>query len=273
MENTASVKNRQDRSEELVKTQKLVTTLARNDFRTRFAGSYLGIVWAFVQPIVTIFVYWFVFSTLRAHAVREVPFVLWLIAGLVPWFYFQEALNSGTNSLIEYSYLVKKVVFNIDILPMVKLCSALYVHAFFVAVVVILYTVMGHFPGISVLQLLYYSLCMFLMVLGVSYLTSSVVIFFRDLSQIINIVLQVGVWMTPIMWNFDDLHLNRILQYIFKLNPMYYIVSGYRDSLINRVWFWQHPALTAYFWVFTIGMFVLGRRVFNRLRVHFADVL
>ena len=70
-----------------------------------------------------------------------------------------------------------------------------------------------------------------------------------------------------------DLHLKRILQYLFKLNPMYYIVSGYRDSLINRVWFWQHPALTAYFWVFTIAMFVLGRRVFNRLRVHFADVL
>ena len=257
----------------ILENWKLSMTLARNDFRTRFAGSYLGIIWAFVQPIVTIFVYWFVFSTLRAHAVREVPFVLWLIAGLVPWFYFQEALNSGTNSLIEYSYLVKKVVFNIDILPMVKLCSALYVHVFFVCVVVLLYTVMGHFPGIIVIQLLYYSMCMFLMVLGVSYLTSSVVIFFRDLSQIINIVLQVGVWMTPIMWNFDDLHLNRILQYIFKLNPMYYIVSGYRDSLINKVWFWQHPALTAYFWVFTIVMFVLGRRVFNRLRVHFADVL
>ena len=54
---------------------------------------------------------------------------------------------------------------------------------------------------------------------------------------------------------------------------MYYIVSGYRDSLINKVWFWQHPALTAYFWAFTLIMFWLGRRVFGRLRVHFADVL
>ena len=111
------------------------------------------------------------------------------------------------------------------------------------------------------------------MVLGLSYFTSAVVIFFRDLTQIINICLQVGVWMTPIMWNFEDLHLGRILQYIFKLNPMYYIVSGYRDSLIGHVWFWQHWALSLYFWAFTILTFVLGRRVFNRLRVHFADVL
>ncbi len=255
------------------KDRRLIMSLAKNDFKTRYAGSYLGIVWAFVQPVVTIFVYWFVFSTLRAHAVREVPFVLWLIAGLVPWFYFQEALNSGTNSLIEYSYLVKKVVFKISILPVVKLCSALYVHLFFVAVVVLLYTVMGHFPGVTVIQLVYYSGCMFVLVLGMTYLTSALVIFFRDLTQIINIVLQVGVWMTPIMWNFDDLNLGKTLRLIFQLNPMYYIVSGYRDSLIDRIWFWQRPGLTLYFWVFTVLMFLLGRRVFRKLRVHFADVL
>ena len=255
------------------KDARLIASLAKNDFRTRYAGSYLGIVWAFVQPVVTIFVYWFVFSTLRAHAVREVPFVLWLIAGLVPWFYFQEALNSGTNALIEYSYLVKKVVFKISILPVVKLCSALYVHLFFVAVVVLLYTVMGHFPGVTVIQLVYYSGCMFLLVLGMTYLTSAIVIFFRDLTQIINIVLQVGVWMTPIMWNFDDLNLGKALRVIFQLNPMYYIVSGYRDSLIDKVWFWRKPLLTLYFWAFTVIIFLVGRRVFTKLRVHFADVL
>ena len=257
--------NKQDR--------KLVATLAHNDFKTKYAGSYLGIVWAFVQPVVTILVYWFVFSTVRSGADRAVPFVLWLIAGLVPWFFFQDGLNSGTNSLIEYSYLVKKVVFKIEILPVVKLCSALYVHLFFMAVVVVLYTVMGYFPGITVIQLLYYSAAMFIMVLGIVYLTSSVVIFFRDLTQIIAICLQVGVWLTPIMWNFDDLHLNKYLQMVFEINPMYYIVTGYRDSLIDGIWFWQRPGLTAYFWIFTIVVFWFGRRTFEKLKVHFADVL
>ena len=262
-----------DRWALFVKNCKLVSRLAGNDFKTKYAGSYLGIVWAFIQPVVTILVYWFVFSMVRAGAVRKVPFVLWLIAGLVPWFFFQEGLNSGTNALVEYSYLVKKVVFQIDILPLVKLFSALYVHLFFVGVVVLLYIVMGFFPGVTIIQLVYYSLCMFLLVLGMIYLTGSVVVFFRDLTQMINIALQVGVWMTPIMWNFDDLNLGKTLRFIFKLNPMYYIVSGYRDSLIDRVWFWQRPVLTLYFWGVTVLLFIIGRRTFRKLKVHFADVL
>ncbi len=253
--------------------RKLIWRLARNDFKTKYAGSYLGIIWAFVQPVVTICVYWFVFSTIRAARVREVPFVLWLMAGLVPWFYFQDALNSGCNALLEYSYLVKKVVFRIDILPIVKLVSGLFVHIFFVSVTILLYILLGHAPGITVIQVIYYSFSMFVLVLGIAYLTSAVVIFFKDLSQMINIFLQVGVWMTPIMWNFDDLHLTGWIVKVFKLNPMYYIVEGYRDSLIDGVWFWQRPALTIYFWCVTLLLFVFGRRVFGKLKVHFADVL
>ncbi len=251
----------------------LVWRLSKNDFKTKYAGSYLGIVWAFVQPIITILVYWFVFSTIRAARVRNVPFVLWLMAGLVPWFYFQDTMIGGCNSLLEYSYLVKKVVFRIDILPMVKLVSSVFVHVFFVTVTIVLYTIMGYVPGVTVIQVLYYSAAMFVLVLGISYFTSAVVVFFRDLSQIISIALQVGVWMTPIMWNFQDLNLNGVVVTIFKLNPMYYIVEGYRDSLINHVWFWQHPVLTAYFWCLALGLLFFGRRMFTKLKVHFADVL
>ena len=252
---------------------KLVLRLSANDFRTRYAGSYLGIVWAFIQPVVTIFVYWFVFSIFRSGAVRNVPFVLWLIAGLVPWFFFQDSLNSGTGALIEYSYLVKKVVFKISILPVVKLCSALYVHLFFIGVMVFLYLIMGCFPGLTILQIPYYTGAMFVMVLGVAYLTCSVVVFFRDLSQIINIILQVGVWMTPIMWDFTDIHLPPAVQTIFRMNPMFYIVQGYRDSMVDKIWFWERPWQTLYFWVLTGVLFWLGRRVFRKLRVHFADIL
>ncbi len=251
----------------------LVFRLARNDFRTRFAGSYLGIIWAFVSPIVTIMLYWFVFSKIRAARVRNVPFVLWLMAGLVPWFYFSEALSTGCSCLMEYSYLVKKMVFRIEILPVVKLTSALIVHVFFVCVTILLYTVLGYFPGITVIQVIYYSGCLFVLALGLSYLTSSVVVFFRDLTQIIGIVLQVGVWLTPIMWNFEDLNLHGVIVYIFKLNPLYYIVEGYRDSLINGVWFWQHPALTVYFWALALFLLWFGRKIFGKLKIHFADVL
>ena len=117
---------------ELYKNRRLVFKLAKNDFKTKYAGSYLGIVWAFVQPIVTILVYWFVFSVGFRSGTGDlgVPFVLYLVAGIVPWFFFQDALIGGTNSLLEYNYLVKKVVFNISVLPVVKIISRCLCTAF-----------------------------------------------------------------------------------------------------------------------------------------------
>ena len=259
----------------LITQRRLIWPLAKNDFRKKFAGSYLGVVWALVQPVVTVLVYWFVFQVgLRQTAqVDGVPFILWMLAGLVPWFYFNDALQGGTKSLIEYSYLVKKVVFRIEILPIVKAVSALYVHAFFVALTWLLYCVYGKFPGLFTLQVFYYTFCMFLMVLSLSYGTSAITVLFRDMEQLVAIVLQIGVWATPIMWNLTSIGLPKWLVILFKMNPMYYIVTGYRHAIYGRVWFFERGWVNLYFWAWAIGMFVLGNAIFRRLKVHFADVL
>lgn len=141
----------------LWENRKLIMNLAKNDYKKKFAGSYLGIIWAFIQPVVTVLVYWFVFEVglnskvndLRTGA--EVPFVIWLMAGLIPWFYFQEAWSGGTSVLIEYTYLVKKVVFQIETLPVVKLISALFTHLFFVTFTIILFAFMGYTPDLYTL--------------------------------------------------------------------------------------------------------------------------
>lgn len=266
---------RQKLPQELYQNRKLIWSLSKNDFRTKYAGSYLGIVWAFVQPVVTVLVYWFVFGMVRQGSPKAVPFVLWLITGLVPWFFFQEALTQGTNCLIEYSYLVKKIVFHIDILPVIKIISALFVHLFFVAFTVFLFCCYGYFPDIYAVQLLYYSLCVFILSLALTYATCAVTAFFRDLKQIIAIVLQVGVWMTPIMWDFQDMNIDPYsnLARLLKVNPMYYVVAGYRNALIDKQWFWEHPWQTVYFWAVTAALFALGIKLFRKLRDHFADVL
>lgn len=262
---------------ELYRNRQLILKLSKNDFKTRYAGSYLGIIWAFIQPVVTILVYWFVFEKgLKAGGILskegiEVPFVLWLSAGLIPWFFFSEALNNATNALLEYSYLVKKVVFKISILPIIKIISALFVHIFFVAFLLILCACYGHYPDLYTLQVLYYSFCMFIFVLALSYATGAVVIFFRDLSQIINILLQIGMWVTPIMWQVSII--SEESQKFFKLNPMYYIVDGYRQALFYKEWFWEHPWMTLYYWVLTGVIFIFGTIIFKRLKPHFADVL
>jgi teichoic acid transport system permease protein len=175
--------------------------------------------------------------------------------------------------LHEYNYLVKKVVFPINVLPVVKAISSLFVHGFFVLFTLVVYLLYGFGVTPYILQVLYYSIAMMVLVTGLIYLTSALCVFFKDMAQLINIILQVGIWATPIMWNFDGMVLPTWLSYILKLNPMYYITSGYRDSFIAQTGFWTRPVLTAYFWIFTIIVFLLGTHVFKKLQSQFADVL
>ena len=263
---------------ELFQSRKLIWKLAKNDFKKRYAGSYLGVVWAMAQPVVTVIMYWIVFdrvfdtkSQLVASGV-QVPYVLYLTAGLVPWFYFTEALTQGTMALLEYNYLVKKVVFNISILPIIKVIAATFIHVFFVCILLIVAVLYGYYPSVYTLQIFYYSFCMFLLVLAMSYFTCALVVFIRDLQQIISIVLQIGMWATPILWDISMLTTDS-MKALFKLNPMVYIVNGYRSAIYEEVWFFEHFYSSTYFWIFTISLFCVGTLIFKKLRAHFADIL
>lgn len=262
---------------ELFQSRHLIWKLAKNDFKKRYAGSYLGIVWALVQPVITVLMYWLVFDVIMSGAGMamrggtEIPFVLFLTSGLVPWFYFNEAWTNGTLAMLEYNYLVKKVVFKISILPIIKVIGATFTHVFFVCVMLVIAACYGYYPSIYMLQIPYYSFCTFVLVLALSYTTCALVVFMRDISQIINIVLQIGMWATPIMWDFGAI--SPTWAKLLKLNPMVYIVNGYRDAVYGHSWFFEDFFSTMYFWIITVVLFGLGAVVFKKLKVHFADVL
>lgn len=250
----------------------MIKSLSINDFRNKYASSYLGIIWGFIQPLVTILVYWFVFQVgFRSADVGDVPFILWFIAGIIPWFFFSDAWPSTTGVFTEYSYLVKKVVFKIEILPIVKIMSSLFVHLFFIIFIYVIAALYGYYPDIYSLQFIYYSFAMIVLVYSLSIITSAVVLFFRDLSQIINILMNMGFWITPIGWQLTMLP-NSVAR-IFKLNPVYYIVTGYRDAFVDKIFFWQRPYETIYFWMLCLVTLLIGIRLFNKLRPHFSDVI
>ena len=166
---------------ELYSNRRLIWRLSKNDFKRRYAGSYMGAIWAMVQPVVTVLMYFVVFQVVMPQKAKligagvEVPYLLFLTAGLVPWFYFSEALTSGMMALLEYEYLVKKVVFKISILPIIKIIAATFIHCFFVLVLLVIACCYGFYPSLYTLQIFYYSFCMFIFVLAISYTTCSVV--------------------------------------------------------------------------------------------------
>lgn len=259
---------------DIYKNHKLIISLAINDFKTKYAGSQFGIVWAFVQPIVTIMIYIFVFQVIaKANPLENgFPFVLWLIAGMVPWFYFSEAIMNGTTCLKEYSYLVKKVMFDISMLPIIRVLSAIFVHLFFVGFTIIIFILSGITPTVYYLQIIYYILCIIILGSAISYTASAIMPFFTDFSQVVNILLMIGMWVCPVMWDYSTI-LPEQYHWILRLNPAFYIIQGYRDALVNNVWFWERPIAFFVYWIETIIILIIGMKIFRKLSVHFSDVL
>lgn len=256
----------------IVLSRKILWNLAKNDLKERYSGSVLGLAWAIVQPLFTICIMWFVFSFgFRAVPIDDVPFILWLSAGMIPWFFMSEAFITSANCIVEKSYLVKKIVFNITMLPLVKIVSLLFVHLFFVALLVLMFGIYGYYPNMMYLQLIYYVFAAACLILALSYITSSIVVFSKDFGQLIGIVVQFLFWATPIFWNLTLIPTG--YRWIFKLNPCWYIVNGYRDTLIYQKWFWHMPVETITFWSITCAVGFIGIMLFKKLRPHFADVL
>lgn len=254
------------------RAKRIISELTKADFRSRYLGSYLGLLWAFIHPLVTILIFWFVFEVgFKSQPVQNFPFILWLMAGIIPWFFFSDGLSGGSNSVIENSFLVKKVVFRVSILPIVKILSVLVVHLFFIGVMFLIFALYGHYPAIHNLQIVYYLFALFVVALGLSWISSALVVFSRDVGQLVKMVLQFGFWITPVFWSPDILP--ERYRMVATLNPLHYIVQGYRESFIEKTWFWEHSLETIYFWTVAGIIFCGGAILFRKLRPHFADVL
>ncbi len=257
-----------------LKNRRMLLNLIKSDFKNRYLGNHLGIVWAFIQPLVMVAVYWFVFTKgLRANSISNVPFLLWLLSGMVPWFLLNDAIISSSNSITSQAFLVKKIVFEVKLLPFVKLGSAVLVNLVFWIFLFIIAISYGYYPTFYWFQFLYFIFCIIAISLSLGLLFSAIMPFWPDIGQIIAVLFQVLFWATPVMWDKDMVLSHPQYQYIVKLNPFAYIVDGFRDTMVKQLPFWNNLEGMAYFWIFVIFSYWIGNRTFNRLRPHFADVL
>lgn len=249
-----------------------VWQFALDDFKVKYAGSVLGAAWAFLQPIVTIILYWFIFQLgFKSQPVKDFPFILWLLSGLAPWFFASEAISNATSCLIEYSYLVKKVLFNINILPLAKVISVLFVQIVLIIFTIIFYAFWGYFPDIYYLQIPIYLFYIVLLTSGIVYITATLYVFFKDVIQIVSIILQIIFWLTPIVWDFEIMP--QVARKILIFNPLYYVVNGYRNIFIYKQGIGQSILMTAYYWGIVILLLIFGLKLFHKCKDHFADVL
>ncbi|MFP4370093.1 MAG: ABC transporter permease [Candidatus Kapaibacterium sp.] len=258
---------------EIVSRRHLIMQLARRNLRQQFEGSYLGMAWNVMQPLIFTGILWLVFSIgLRGGGGRGgVPFVVYLITGMAAWQFFSANLGRITGVVKSHSYLVKQMNFSLGIVPVAYLMSALVAHGVFTGIAVIIAGLNGFFAGFYLLQLVYYSFALLMLLLGLGWISSSTSIFVEDVGKIVSIIAQFGFWLTPVLWDMKSVP--EAYRWIVKLNPMAYIVDGFRASIIRGEPFWADPLYTVYFWGVTALLLLTGAIVFKRLRPHFAEVL
>ena len=257
----------------VITSRKLLVTLSYTDFKEQYLGSYLGVFWALFRPASFIAIIWFVFGVgFKSRPVGDgTPFILWLLCGFVPWMFFAEAVGKSMNAVVANAFFVKKVAFRVSILPLVKILSSLYIHVIFVFILLMILMLYGFSPSIYWIQIPYYVACAVMLTLGLGWLTSSLRVFIKDIGEIIGVIIQFGFWLTPIFWSIDIVP--ERYHFMIKLNPMFYIIEGFRSAFIYHTWFWENASLTLYFLCVTTAVFVSGAIMFKRLRPHFGDVL
>jgi len=250
----------------------LLKTLAMREVQQQYIGSSLGIVWQIITPLVLIAVFWVVFSVgFRVQPESGVPFAVWLTAGMAAWFVFSEIVSGSVHSITGNPHLVKKVVFPLQALPVVKILTALSNHFIFLGILFGLILLNGMSLHWYFLQGIYYFFCLVVLALGIGWMVAALNVFTRDTARLVGVLLQVGMWATPILW--DIKILPQPYRGLFAANPVHYIVQGYRDSFLYSIPVTERLNESLLFWGITGGFFILGIFVFRRLRPQFADLV
>lgn len=257
----------------LIHNRKLIWQLGKNDFKNRFASTSLGSIWGFLQPFVFMFTYVIVFQyILRTRTEGEGPYVVWFLPGMAIWQWLNDSIMSASGSIRTYSYLVKKVVFPVEVIPTISIVASSFVGLFLLLVATIVCIVFGKIPNI--LELIYIIFAAYCFIIAFTRFTSAVTTVVPDFANLLAILMQLLFWFTPVIWDLAMLTEHQTILTIVKCMPFTYLVTGFREVFLSGSIITDSNFLfTIAFWIITIIMFIWGNAVFKRNKKDFADVL
>jgi ABC-type polysaccharide/polyol phosphate export permease len=249
----------------------LIQTLVVRDLKARYRGSVLGFFWSFFNPLLLLMIYTFVFTKVLPgiHPAEMEPYALFMFCGILPWTWFSSSLLESGNTLIAGGNLIKKVLFPAEVLPIVTVLANM-VHFFLGLVILVVFLVYYQRP-IEGLQLLWFPVIVFVQLVfttGLALLLSAMTVHFRDLKDLLSNLVQFWFFATPIIYPMSEIPAN--MRGWLNLNPMTHLMISYQEVLFfpgpHGHWKWLMALAVA-----SIGVFLFGYFVFDRLRDSFAE--
>ena len=253
----------------LARNHKLMTSMVRRDILARYRGSFGGSLWTLLNPLLLMATYFFLFGVVLKQKFEGGSYVLYFLAGILPWLAFSEAVGRSPGIMLEYRSFVKKLVFPLEILPMNLVISGAVTEAIGLSIFTLGLLYSRHalpwsvlwLPALIVPQLLFtVGMCWFLAALGV---------FLRDLGQILGFILTAWFFLTPICY--PETQLQGVMRTIQSFNPMFVLVHGYRTVFLDKRAPDTIPLIGL--WIAALALAILGHAFFHKLRRSFADVI
>lgn len=246
----------------------MIYSLVRRELRGRYKGSVLGFLWTYINPLCQIIVYSAVFSVIFRVQIEK--FYLYLTIGMMPWVFFNTSVQGGSTCIRAQSDMVKKIYFPREVIPISYVTSA-FVNML-LSFIIVFFVVFIAGWGFNPLALLYLPLIMaieYLLALGIAFIVSAVTVYFRDLEQIVGVLMMAWIYLTPIMYDVD--YIPEQLRPLFFINPMTPVIIVYHDILYYRT----APNFSCLMQagLVSLAIFVAGFLLFQRLDRNFAEEL
>lgn len=255
---------------DLYEYRELLKTNVKKDIRGKYKGSFLGILWSFLNPLLQVIVYAIVFPYLMRGATIE-NYVVYLVIGIIPWTFFSTVVGVGTTVIKSNQGIIKKVYFPREILIISQVISGLV--NFFISCVIILLFCLGFGVGISIhiIFIPILAIIQSILSLGILFITSSINVYIQDLEYIVSFMLNMAFYGTPIIYEISQFASAGTLLKFIELNPMTPIINAYRDVFLYHQW--PNPSGLIYVAILGLIILVVGYLIFRKLEKGFAEQL
>lgn len=257
----------------------LTKRLSLYELKSQNYNNYLGMAWEIINPSIQILIYWFVFGTLRDRAPIEIggveiPFFSWLLAGFFLWIFFYQATIEGSKSVYTRLRILSKMNFPMSVIPGIVIFSKFYIHTIMLCITIIIFQLTGFYINIYYLQLLYFIFATFCFIYSISLITSTLSTIIRDVHMFLNSTLRMLLYLSGVLWPITQLKEFPLIMNIMKLNPLYYLIEGYRSAFFGIEWYFiEHWKYSLYFWLLVLVLFIIGSKFHLKFRKHFIDYL
>lgn len=252
----------------------LIRRLSVYEIKSKTSGNYLGAAWDIINPAIQIMIYWFVFGFgIRQRApIGDVEYFQWMFAGILVWFFINQGIMQSTKSIYTKIRMLSKMNFPMSVIPNYVVVSLFYPHLILLGIGMIILQFIGFPISIYYLQLPIYIFATIVLLFSIGLITSTLATIVRDVQMMLQAMMRMLLYLSPILW--PPSLLPESWQTWIKLNPFYFIVEGYRSSLLGQGWyFMENPMYTLYFCGLVLVLFMFGAYLHVKFRNQFIDFL